>query len=96
MPIIEHEWANPAIGDTRCIRCGTVKAFHEAKPQNCVPQWGPEPQTRPTKTGQSTGDFAADDAEVIHARIVELEADRHAIRNTPAEPELNLNDKVPD
>ena len=86
MPIIEHKW--PEDGGERCLRCGTTKALHSIQAQNCVPQWGPEHAApRPTKTGRSAGDFAADDAEIIHARLVELEADRLAIRNTPAEPD---------
>ncbi len=79
---IEHEWD----GLERCIHCGTTKVFHDGKPQNCVPRWT-EPPPRHTSTGQSAGDFACDDADVIHARMVELEADRLAIRNTAAEPD---------
>jgi len=79
---IEHEWAPPAYD--RCIHCGTTKALHSVQAQNRVPRWA-EPPPRPTSTGQSMGDFAADDADTIHARLIELEADRLAIRNTPSE-----------
>ncbi len=82
---IEHDFPD---GADRCARCGTLKEIHLRHPQNCVPQWGPGPDTtppRPCHTGQSTGDFAADDVDVIHARLIELETDRREALNRPSE-----------
>jgi hypothetical protein len=78
----EHEWD---AASERCVHCGTLKALHEAKPQNCTPRWQTEASPRATNTGQSTGDFAADDADVISARLKELQAERLAAQNEPGE-----------
>ncbi len=84
---IDHEWPVPPTADDRCVRCGTMKALHDAKPQNCVPQWAHgEERPRAIHTGQSGGDFAADDAATISARLRELEAERDAARNAPLAP----------
>ena len=73
-------------GADRCTRCGTLKEIHLRHPQNCVPQWSHEvAPLRPCHTGQSAGDFAADDADVIHARLIELETDRRDMLNRPDE-----------
>ena len=77
--IIEHQWS--ATG--HCFHCGTMKAFHDSKAQNCVPRWSEGEAPRPTHTGQSVGDYAADDAVTITARLRELEAERAAARNVP-------------
>jgi hypothetical protein len=77
--IIAHEWS--ATGN--CLHCGTMKGFHETKAQNCVPRWSEGEAPRPIRTGQSAGDYAADDALTISARLKELEAERLAARNAP-------------
>ncbi len=78
--IIAHEWSTTG----QCFHCGTLKGLHETKAQNCVPRWdGQGEAPRPTRTGQSTGDYAADDAVTISARLKELEAERLAARNAP-------------
>jgi hypothetical protein len=76
----EHEWD---AASERCVHCGTLKALHEAKPQNCTPRWQTETIPRATNSGQSVGDFAADDADVIGARLKELQAERLAAQNEP-------------
>jgi hypothetical protein len=68
--ITEHDWSQ---GD-RCPHCGTLKGFHETKAQNCVPRWSEGETPRPVRTGQSSGDYVADDAVTISARLKELEA----------------------
>ena len=86
--MIEHQFPDEQDA-TRCVHCGTTNALHKAQAQNCVPWWeGKEyPAPRPTHTGRSIGDFAADDAGTISARLRELEAERLAIVNRPAEPD---------
>jgi len=79
--IIEHDFS---LGDT-CPHCGTPKALQEKKP-NCVPRWSAEVAPRATHTGQSAGDYAADDAEVISRRLRELAAERLAAQNASDEP----------
>ncbi len=88
--LIEHEWPEQTEeGQERCIHCGTTRAFHNGSPQNCVPRWNPADAPRPTSTGQSAGDFAADDADTITARLKELEAERLAILNAPPTEETD-------
>ncbi len=80
----EHEFQEG--GEERCKWCGTSKAMFEAAPEQhlCIERPS-EKASRPTRTGQSAGDFAADDADVISARIKELEAERTAAANKPDE-----------
>ena len=77
--MIAHEWSETGY----CLHCGTKKVVHETKAQNCVPRWNDGVTPRPTRTGQSIGDYAADDAVTIAARIKELEAERLAATNAP-------------
>jgi hypothetical protein len=78
----EHEWD---AASERCVHCGTLKNLHDTKPQNCTPRWQTEASPRATSTGQSVGDFVADDVEVIGARLKELRAERLAAQNEPGE-----------
>ena len=84
MSVIQHEW-RPT--DERCIHCGTPRALQDVKAQNCVPRWqhGEPAPWRATHTGRSVGDFAADDADTIQRRLVEIEAERIAAINRPEE-----------
>ena len=81
----EHEWPDPPTEHNECIHCGTWRAYHETKQQNCVPRWNPADAPRRTSTGRSVGDFAADDSDFIRTRLAELEAERVAALNQPAE-----------
>jgi hypothetical protein len=82
MTLPEHEWD---AASERCVHCGTPRKLHDTKPQNCTPRWQIEEIPRATNTGQSTGDFVADDVVVISARLKELQAERLAAQNEPGE-----------
>lgn len=74
--MIEHEFLS-GTAEARCVHCGTKQGHHRMAAQPCVPRWGgetlrPEPERRV---------YAIDDAETIHARIVELRADESAALN---------------
>jgi hypothetical protein len=76
--IVQHEFQEGGV--QRCKYCGTSRAMYEAAPQNvCVEREGDIP---PRRAGNATR--AADDSDTIHARLIELEAERLAARNQPA------------
>jgi hypothetical protein len=79
--MLEHE-SSP--GNPRCIHCGTLFANHAKVPQPCVPRWSGTEALRPEPARR---EYAIDDIETIHARLVELEADRRAVLYRPAEDE---------
>jgi hypothetical protein len=70
---IAHEFPEGDDPKRRCKWCGTTHELHDARPQACVPRRGdygeemrPEPERR---------QMAADDADVISARIAEIRRD---------------------
>ena len=75
----QHEWAADML---RCIYCGTLREHHTRV-------WQPCPRQNEIAVQRPSGSRlrAADDADVIHARIVELEAERLAIMSAPEEVE---------
>ena len=82
--IEQHEWpeVTGSIDDipVRCIHCGTPRAQHEKVWQPCPRQHAIAYQ-RPEERRVA----AVDDVDVIHTRLLELEAERLAILNAPAE-----------
>lgn len=68
----------------RCVHCGTREAHHATVPQPCTPRWGSPEPLRPEPARR---DSVLDGSDEIRARMVELDAERLAIMNSPAEVE---------
>ncbi len=80
--VMEHDF-EPLSG--RCRHCGTPKVHHENVPQPC-PQQGT--RIKPMKPEPTRRLYAVEDAETIHARMIELDADRLAVLSAPDEQYL--------